>query len=75
MKSVIVNEDLVAVKEPKEQLTQNKPIYYGFTILQLSNILMFDFHYNYSSVSVIVFYTYTDTIITHYHVFDDLYAC
>ena len=43
----ISNENLVAVKRGKVELTLNQPIYVGFTILDLSKMLMYDFNYNY----------------------------
>jgi len=42
----IFNEDLVAVHMLKQHLYLNRPIYVGFSILNLSKILMYDFHYN-----------------------------
>jgi len=44
---IIFNEDLVAVENIKEKLMLNKPIYVGFTILDLSKLLMYDFHYGF----------------------------
>lgn len=44
--SVIFNENLVAVKMKKYSTMLNKPIYVGFTVLELSKHLMYDFHYN-----------------------------
>ena len=41
------SKDLVAIHEIKLVLTLNKPICVGFNVLDLSNILMYDFHYNY----------------------------
>ena len=45
--SKIFNENLVAVHNIKEQIKLNKPAYVGMCILDLSKILMYDFHYNY----------------------------
>ena len=44
--SKIFNENLVAVHKIKETLTLNRPAYVGMCILDLSKILMYDFHYN-----------------------------
>ena len=43
----IFSEDLAAVNMKKTKLYLNRPIYVGFTILDLSKVLMYDFHYNY----------------------------
>ena len=43
----IFNENLVSVHMRKTSLLMNKPIYLGMCILDLSKIIMFDFHYNY----------------------------
>ena len=45
--SKIFNNDLVAVHKIKETLTLNRPAYVGMCILDLSKVLMYDFHYNY----------------------------
>ena len=45
--SKIFNENLVAVHKIKETLTLNRPAYVGMCILDLSKMLMYDFHYNY----------------------------
>ena len=43
----IFNENLVSVHMKKTSLMMNKPVYLGMCILDLSKIIMFDFHYNY----------------------------
>ena len=43
----IFNENLVAIHGIKPVLTLDKPIYVGFGILDLSILLMFEFHYKY----------------------------
>ena len=41
------NEDLAAIHLRKAKLKLNRPIYVGFSILDLSKTLMYDFHYSY----------------------------
>ena len=43
----IFNENLVSVHMKKTSLTMDKPVYLGMCILELSKIIMFDFHYKY----------------------------
>ena len=43
----IFDENLMAVHKVKETLTLNRPAYVGMCILDLSKMLMYDFHYNY----------------------------
>ena len=45
--SKIFNNNLVAVHKIKETITLNKPSYVGMCILDLSKVLMYDFHYKY----------------------------
>jgi hypothetical protein len=42
----IMTGDTVAVKRMKEVLTLNKLCYVGMCVLELSKVLMYDFHYN-----------------------------
>ena len=39
--------DYAAIYEIKQILILNKPIYVGFTVLDLSKWNMYDFHYNF----------------------------
>ena len=43
----IFSKNFVAVPRIKPVLTLNKPIYVGFSILELSKSLMYEFHYKY----------------------------
>ena len=43
----IFNTNFVAIHEIKPILTLNKPIYVGFSILDLSKLLLYEFHFNY----------------------------
>ncbi|CAL1294548.1 unnamed protein product [Larinioides sclopetarius] len=42
----IFDNELVGVERSKKCLTLDKPIYVGFVILELSKLIMYDFHYN-----------------------------
>ena len=43
----IFNKRFVAIHEIKPVLTLTKPVCVGFSILDLSKLLMYEFHYNY----------------------------
>ena len=43
----IFNNKFVAICEIKPVLTLDKPIYVGFSIFDLSKLLMYEFHYKY----------------------------
>ena len=43
----IFSKNFVAILERKPVLTLNKPIYVGFSILDLSKYFMYEFHYKY----------------------------
>src|SRR5207244_8799590 len=47
LNGIIFNENLVGVNYVQEKLKLNKPIYVGFSILDISKTLMYDFHYNF----------------------------
>ena len=45
-RSNIITEDLVVMQCHITTLKLDRPIYVGFTVLELSKLLMYDFHYN-----------------------------
>ena len=57
---------LIVIHEKKEQLTLNKPIYVGNTVLELSKLAMYEFHYDFMKSKFDIFtwlYTDTDSLI------------
>ena len=59
----IFSENFVAIHEIKPVLTLNKPIYVGFSILDLSQYLMYEFHYKYTKSKLDAKLVFTDTDI------------
>ena len=55
------DKDYAAIHEIKPVLTLNKPIYVGFTVLELSKWLMYDFHYNFIKKNFDAELLFTDT--------------
>ena len=45
-RSQIIREDLVIIQNKITNLVLNKPLYVGFTVLDLSKLLMYSFHYD-----------------------------
>ena len=43
----VFKNNLAAIYEKKISLTLNKPIYVGFTVLEISKWEMYNFHYNF----------------------------
>ena len=43
----IIDKNFLAVHYSKKVLTLSKPIYVGFCVLELSKLLMYQFHYDY----------------------------
>ena len=54
-------KNYAAIHEMKPVLTLNKPIYVGFTVLELSKWLMYDFHYNFIKKHFDAELLFTDT--------------
>ena len=59
------SKNLVAIHELKPVLTLNKPVYVGFRILDLSKLLMYEFHYKYigSKFDAKLLLTDTDSLV------------
>ena len=47
MSHKIFDKDLVVIRKNKVTLLLNKPAYIGMCILELSKVLMYEFHYDY----------------------------
>ena len=62
----ICGKDYAAIHEIKPVLILNKPIYVGFTVLDLSKWKMYDFHYNFIKKNFDAKLLFTDTdSLTH----------
>ena len=61
----IFSKYFVAIHEIKPVLTLNKPIYVGFSILDLSKYLIFEFHFKYikSKFDAKLLFTDTDSLV------------
>ena len=61
----IFSKYFVAIHKIKPVLTLNKPIYVGFSILDLSKLLMYEFHYKYikSKFDAKLLLTDTDSLV------------
>ena len=63
----ILNEEIALIKMRKTTVKLNKPIYIGFTVLELSKYLIYDYYYNcfkrYYGKNLTLAYTDTDSFI------------
>ena len=50
------NKNFVAIQEIKPVLKFDKPIYEGFSVLDLSKLLMYKFHYKYTEKKLLLVY-------------------
>ena len=69
----ILGKNYAPVHEIKPVLTLNKPIYVGFTILELSKWLMYDFHYSFIKKNFDTEFLFTDTDTLTYETKSDVY--
>ena len=60
----VFENNLAAIHEKKISLTLNKPIYVGFTVLELSKWEMYNFHYNFmiKKFNTKLLFTHTDRL-------------
>ena len=76
MSHKIFHENLVAVHYKQTKLLMDKPLYVGMCILELSKLLMYDFHYNYilpKYPDAKLLFTDTDSLTYHIKT-EDIYA-
>ena len=71
----ILDKNLVAVHKIKPVLLLNKPIYVGFSILELSKMIMYDWHYNYfvKKFNCSLLFTDTDSLVYEIKGVDSVY--
>ena len=76
----IFDKNFVAIYEVKPVLMLNKPIYVGFTVLELSRWLIYDFHYNFikNNFDAELLFTDTDSLtyeIKSEDVYEEFFKC
>ena len=59
----IFDKNYTAIHEIKPILMLNKPIYVGFTVLELSKWLMYEFHYDFIKKHFDAELLFTDTVL------------
>ena len=59
----IFGKNYAVIHEIKPVLKVNKPIFVGFTSLELSKCLMYDFHHNLKNTSMLNCYLLTQTVL------------
>ena len=74
----IFSKNCVVIHEIKPVITLNKPIYVGFSILDLSKLLVYEFHYKYIKIKFDAKLWFADTCSSVYEiktedVYEDFY--
>ena len=67
------DKNYAAIHEIKPVLALNKPIYVGFTVLELSKWLMYDFHYNFIKQHFDAELLFTDTYSLAYEIRSEVF--
>ena len=68
-RGMAITDDITVVQGKVQTLTLNRPIYVGFTVLELSKLHMYDFHYNHMIAKypyanqLKLLFTYTDSLV------------
>ena len=65
-----IENNFFAIHEKKISLTLNKPIYVGFTVLELSKWEMYNFHYNFMIRKFNTKLLFTDTDSLCYEIYE-----
>ena len=69
-----LSKNVVAIQEIKPGLALDKPIYVGFSVLELSKCFTYNFHYNYIKIKYNAKLLFTDTDSLVYEIeTDDVY--
>ena len=72
----IINDDLTLVRGARQRVTLNKPISAGFSILEISKLIMYEFYYDYLKPKYLdrckLLFTDTDSFCCHIQT-EDLY--
>ena len=75
----ILDKNLVVIHRVKPVLLLNKPIYIGFSVLELSKLLMYDWHCNYfvKKFDCNLLFTNTDSLVYEirgvYNIYEKIY--
>ena len=66
----VFKNNLAAIHEKKISLILNKPIYVGFSVLEISKWEMYNFHYNFMIRKINTRLLFTDTVSLCYELYE-----